>query len=127
MNDTEYTSLDDEIDAAYDRMKQTHGAMAMWVFIIAGVYHHMSFGGFGSLFTITSALFFVVGMFAAPLTIGILNYWLQRLVGALPFDPDKTGSVVILSFLSLALFVQQVVFAWMATRWSYLWLYPSNT
>ena len=127
MNETEYTSLDDEITAGYDRMKQAHGAMAMWVFIIAGVYHHIAFGGFGSLFTIKSTLFFVVGMFVAPLTIGVMTYLRQRSVGKLPLDPHKPRSMFILQLLGLALFVLLVVSNWMATRWAYLWLYARET
>lgn len=126
MDDNDYTPSDDEIAVGYDSMKRHHGTVACKVFLVSAFYHHVAFGGFGSLFGIWSIAFFCVGMFAAPLTIGIASYLLQRLIGKVPVDPFNTSTAIVLVVLGWGLFAFQLVATWLATRLVYLWLFTTS-
>jgi hypothetical protein len=63
---------------SYEKMKETEGSLATYVWIGSGLFLFLRDGGIGALFSLKAILFFVVGMFVAAILFGNMGYLLQR-------------------------------------------------
>jgi hypothetical protein len=101
-----------------DEIKDTLGTASCVVFIASSLVLHWLNQGFLSLFSFKAIIFNLLGMFVAPLTIGVFVYGLSRLgeavIGNRGVMPFIGGA------LSLCLLIGGTIYlAWASFHWFY--------
>jgi hypothetical protein len=66
-------------EGMYQEVKEECGTLATYIWLGFGAVLHILYFGFYSLFSIKSIIFFGVGIFAAAIIIGGINYQLHLL------------------------------------------------
>jgi len=105
---------------AYEEQKASSGSLATIIFIISGLYLFIDNLGFGSLISLRALSFFVVGMFAAAIIIGVPAYLLQRAVGKVLMktvsDPYSEAAINKIKLIGVALLLVQVMVTFVITK-----------
>tara|TARA_B110000503_G_scaffold38984_1_gene64133 strand:+ start:682 stop:1032 length:351 start_codon:yes stop_codon:yes gene_type:complete len=111
---------------AYEKQKETSGAVATIVFIITSLYLFVAHHGFSSLISLKSLGFFVIGMFAAAILIGAPAYMLQRATAKILMktitDPYSNASINKIKNLGVVLPLVQVTATIYITNRAFQWL-----
>ncbi len=61
-----------------EKLKETTAKYAVIIWFAIGLILHLYHGGWRSIFTLKSLLFFGAGMFIAAIVVGLINYGLHR-------------------------------------------------
>lgn len=111
----------------YQRERARHGSFAVVIFVFSAALVHMANGGVSSLFTLKSALFFVIGIPIAITTLGPFGFALHRGVATLLFrgqsPPLAAGATMMVRLIDVALKVALVLLGWYLTSEAYHWLH----
>ena len=95
---------------------------AVFFFVVISLFLHVKYGGLLSLWTLKAVAYFVVGIFAASLTIGVLMYGGNRLLETVLFNrhPNTRG-------IGSSLFVViLLVMLYKGSATAYFWIHPTQ-
>ena len=111
---------------SYEEQKASSGSLANIVFIVTGLYLFIVNLGFSSLISLKALGFFLVGMFAAAIVIGIPAYLLQRAIGKVLMktvtDPYSEATIKKIKFIGVILLLIQVAVTIVITKLVFQWL-----
>jgi len=110
----------------YEKQKESSGSLSTIVFIITGFYLFIVNLGFSSLISLKALGFFVVGMFASAIVIGIPAYLLQRLIvkGLMRMitNPYSTKAIKNFKLVGVTLLFVQILVTIVVTNIAFQWL-----
>jgi hypothetical protein len=106
---------------SYEKMKETEGSVATYVWIGSGLFLFLSDGGIGALFSLKAILFFVVGMFLAAIVFGNIGYLLQRGLGKVlaKFVQPSNSAAAVIGTLGVGLMLLNVTIVFLGARFVY--------
>jgi len=125
--DLPMTTMDDREEGR----REVPGAFTGLVFVVFGLYFHIAFFGFHSLFTARAFLFLVPGMYVAAILLGLPFYVVRggvlNLALRLLKEPVDPSPPTVLKFITMASFVLELVVVSLLSKKAFLWFYAGSS
>ena len=110
---------------ADEEKRARNGSLAAWIFIFSALYFFITDGGIESLISIEVLAFFIIGMIASAVVIGMPTYVLQRGVGKVVLksidDPFSQQAVLRIKIVRFILMLVQMAITVFVTKLAYEW------
>ncbi len=111
---------------SYEEQKASSSSLATIVFIVTGLYLFIADLGFSSLISLKALGFFIVGMFAAAIVIGVPAYLLQRATAKVLMktvtNPYSDVAIKKIKIIGVVLLLTQVAVTIIVTKLAFQWL-----
>ncbi len=113
------------IDLTYGKQKQAGGGFAVIVWFVSGAYLFWAHPT-ASIFSWQSAVYFVVGMFAAAVVFGVAFFALERGLSKLLMlvvREPSAGAASAMSFIGVVLMIVEAIVIFLTADWVINWLH----
>ena len=106
-----------------EEQKNNAGKVGTFLFLIIALYIFISDKGVASLFSIKGVLFLTVGMFVSAIVIGMLGYFLNKIISKTLVkifkNPFSKEAIKITQIISLIVFVIEIMVTFLLTQFTY--------